>query len=100
MNELGIAAIVIAAAGLGLVLLRRKKPAVGPAFTDEREEKLTRRLAGTLRCTLAAALPSVREELRIAPHQTDETILKRAEYHYRQALPEKSCSIYRDAAKG
>ena len=32
--------------------------------------------------------------------ETDETLLKRAVYHYRQNLPEKTCSIYRDRTRG
>ena len=97
-----LGAVAVAAVGLCLRLLRllRRQPGAGVAFYDEREENLTRRLAGVLRCSLAEALPSIREEIRIAPTQSDETILKRAAYHYRQALPEKTCSIYRDAAKG
>ena len=98
MANFGIVAIVVAAIGICRVLLRRKPVAL--AFHDEREERLTRRLAGEVHGSLADVLPSVREELRLGPSQSDETILKRAAYHYRQNLPEKTCSVYRDAAKG
>lgn len=98
MIEFGIVAIVVAVAGLCLRQLRRRPVAV--TFHDEREEKLAHRLARSLHCSLADAVPSIRQELHLAPSQSDETILKRAAYHYRQALPEKTCSVYRDAAKG
>jgi hypothetical protein len=71
------------------------------AFADEREERLTRRLAGQLGCPPGAALEAVRRELALAPTQTDDTILKRAEYHYRQNLPDPGpCRAYRDRAPG
>jgi len=71
------------------------------AFADEREERLTRKLAGQLGCSLAAALDAVRRELDIAPAQPDETILKRATYHYRQNLPDGApCRVYRDRTRG
>ncbi len=69
-------------------------------FADAREEQLTRRLAARVRCALADALPAVRNEIRHGPNQTDETLLKRAEYHYRQNLPEPTpCRVYRDGAR-
>jgi len=37
----------------------------------------------------------IREELRIAPNQTDGTILKCVAYHFRRNLPEGSCSVKR-----
>ena len=71
------------------------------AFADEREERLTRTLVGQLGCPLAAALDAVRRELNIAQQQPDETILKRAAYHYRQNLPEPgACRVYRDRTRG
>ncbi|MBI1916644.1 MAG: hypothetical protein HYS12_18205 [Planctomycetes bacterium] len=36
----------------------------------------------------------------LAPQQSDETLLKRAAYHYRQDLPETFGQVYRDAAPG
>ncbi|MDB5307727.1 MAG: hypothetical protein JWO38_1929 [Gemmataceae bacterium] len=88
-----------AAVGCGLYLLARRKP-VPVAFANPREERLTHRLSRVVHCALAEALPAVRRELQIAPGQSDETLLKRAAYHYRQDLPESSCSVYRDRAPG
>jgi hypothetical protein len=87
-------------AGAGLLLgFGRRAEAI--AFADEREEQLTRKLAGQLGCPLLDALGAVRQELQIAPTQTDETILKRAAYHYRQNLPDSGpCRVYRDRAPG
>jgi hypothetical protein len=71
------------------------------AFENEREELLTLTLARRLRCPLESALAAVRRELRIEPGQSDETILKRAAYHYTRNLPEPGgCSVYRDRAAG
>jgi hypothetical protein len=82
----------------GFVLLgRRERPMV---FASPREEQLTRRLARIVGCPLADALPAVQRELDLAPGQSDDTLIKRAEYHYRQDLPEKSCSVYRDRVRG
>lgn len=68
-------------------------------FANEREEQLARKLADQLNCPLGAALAAVRRELDIAPNQSDETILKRAAYHYRQSQPEPGpCRTYRDRA--
>ena len=33
-------------------------------------------------------------------HQTDDTLVKRATYHYQMNLPERTCTTYRDGAKG
>lgn len=96
LAALGVAGLVVT----GLVLFARREAAPAVAFADEREERLTRRLAETLRCGLAQALPLVREELRLGPGQSDETLLKRAAYHYRRNLPEKACHVYRDRAPG
>lgn len=76
---------------------RREEPVV---FTDRREESLTRQLAHTVGCSLVQALAVVRIELGIAPSQSDDTLLKRAAYHYRQELPEQTCQVYRDRAPG
>jgi hypothetical protein len=96
--ELAAVAAVLFVAGLVVWSLRPIPVAV--TFTDEREERLTRRLAALVGCSLAQALPSVRREIEIAPGQSDETLLKRAAYHYRQELPEKTCSVYRDRTRG
>jgi hypothetical protein len=69
-------------------------------FANPREERLTRKVARTVGCTLAQALPAVRQEVDIAPHQSDETLVKRAAYHYRQELPERQGYVYRDQAPG
>jgi hypothetical protein len=93
---LTLTAVALAAGGLYL-LARRPKPVV---FANSREERLTRQLARVVGCSLAQALPPVRREIDLAPSQPDETLVKRAAYHYRQELPEKACPVYRDSARG
>ena len=102
MPQFEIAAFVavVAIVGVALYFLAMRWSAIPLTFESERDERLTRLLSQTLRCSLAAALSSLRTELRIAPDQTDETLLKRATYHYRRNLPEGSCSVYRDAKPG
>jgi hypothetical protein len=95
--EVGLVAGVLFVTGLVVWSLRPGAAAV--AFADEREERLTRKLAALVGCPLAHALPSVRQEIRIAPDQPDETLLKRAAYHYRRDLPEKTCTVYRDRTR-
>jgi len=87
----------VSAVGLLYFWTRREEPLV---FADQREEGLTRRLAKMVGCSLARALPLIRREIDIAPTQSDDTLLKRAAYHYRQELPEKTCQVYRDSAPG
>jgi hypothetical protein len=96
--ELALVAFVAVCAALGVLIgFGRRGPAL--AFADEREEQLTRRLASQLGCPLTTALAAVRKELGIAPTASDETILKRAAYHYCQNLPEPGgCGVYRDRA--
>ena len=93
---------VLLGAAVGLALyfsFARREESV--AFADEREERLTHRLAEQLRCPVSAALEAVRRELAIDPEQADETILKRAGYHYRQNLPDPGpCRTFRDRAPG
>jgi hypothetical protein len=89
---------VIAFVSYYLHSIRRPEAAI--TFENEREERLTRRMAETVCCLLTTALASIRKELCIAPDQTDETILKRALYHYRTALPEKVCSVFFDKSRG
>ena len=97
---IGGGVLIGAVVGLGLYFTFSRRDAV-LAFTDEREERLTHKLAEQLRCPLDAALDAVRHEIAIAPNQTDETILKRAAYHYRQSLPDSGpCRVYRDRAPG
>jgi hypothetical protein len=93
---LTIAAIAVVAGGLYL-LARRPKPVV---FADPREEQLTRKLARAVGCSLEQALPAIRQEVEIAPNQSEETLLKRAAYHYRQELPNESRQVYRDEVPG
>ncbi len=96
-----VALAVGVVAVLGVVRLAAGRGGCAVTFANEREETLTRKLASRVRCSLADALPAVREEIKHGPNQPDETLLKRAEYHYRQNLPEKtSCQVYRDRAPG
>jgi len=92
----GVGAVL--AATVALLVRRTAAPAV--TFADGREERLTRRLAELVRCPLPEALPAVRREIALAPGQSDETLLKRAAYHYRQDLPDRPCQVYRDRAPG
>jgi hypothetical protein len=101
MSDVWILAALAAVLAAGLFLLNSRRREAPVAFADAREEALTLKLAALVRCTPAEALPAVRKELELGPNQTDETILKRAAYHYRQALPEKSsCQVFRDRAPG
>ena len=93
---LTITAAAFAATGLYL-LTRRPKPVV---YANPREERLTRKLARVVGCSPAQALRAVRREVELAPKQSDETLLKRAAYHYQQELPERSCQVYRDKTRG
>ena len=90
-------------AGVGVVLLglylRPRRQPEPPPFADEREERLAREVARAVGCSPAEALPAVRRELEYAPHQPDETLVKRAAYHYRQELPERTCT-YHDRVRG
>jgi len=93
--------LLIAAVGVvlfGLYLRPRREPEA-PTFTDEREERLARAVARTVGCAPEEALAAVRREIEYAPHQPDETLVKRAAYHYRQELPERTCT-YQDRARG
>ena len=53
-----------------------------------------------LHAAVAGVLSAVRRELELAPTQSDDTLVKRAAYHYRQELPERTCQVYRDRAPG
>jgi len=100
MTPVWVAAAVVAA-GVGFVLGRRavRGAAVEEVMT-EREAHLAKHVALRARCTVSEALSAVRHELALAPDQSDETLAKRATYHYQMALPEKSCGTYKDRAKG
>lgn len=95
---LAVAAVVLTAVGLALKG-RAKKPRP-VAFADAREERLARRVAGAVRSSPASVLAAVRHEVELAPHQPDDTLVKRAVYHYQQSAPERTCSPYRDASPG
>ena len=96
---LALGVLVGVVAGVGLYLVGRR--ADGVTFADEREERLTRKLARRLGCSLGAALAFVRREVELAPSLPDDTILKRATYHYQQSLPEPGpCRVYRDRSPG
>ena len=100
MGELWIVVAVCGVVALAAcrVLLARRPEVID--FRNGREEQLTRRLAQAVGCTLADAQVAIRRELRIAPDQLDETILKRARYHYQRESPERSCGVFRDRAPG
>ncbi|MBI2807244.1 MAG: hypothetical protein HYX68_19855 [Planctomycetes bacterium] len=76
------------------------RPAQPSLFENEREERLTRAMARIVGCSLKQALPAVRKELDIAPGQTDDTLIKRAAYHYRQDQPVAECPIYPEKRRG
>jgi hypothetical protein len=92
-----VAAVVLALGLMHFVGRRREEPV---SFASEREEQLTRKLAATLGCSPARALPWLRKELQIAPDQTDENLLKRAAYHYRRSQPDAPCPVWRAGKPG
>lgn len=102
MPEVWVLLTVVAAAlaAAGYFLFARRSAPAPPAFADPREERLARQVAGVVGCPPEAALPAVRRELELSPGQSDETLAKRAAYHYRQDLPETTCRTYHDAAAG
>jgi hypothetical protein len=100
MPEVWVPLTLIAALAAAGYFLVPRRPAPALTFTDEREERLTREVARVVGCPLTAALPAVRRELGLSPNQSDETLAKRAAYHYRQDLPETTCRTFRDAAPG
>ena len=100
MPELWVPLTLVAAlAAAGYFLVPRRSPPA-PMFADEREERLTRQVARAVGCPPEAALPAVRREVEMSPNQSDDTLAKRAAYHYRQDLPETTCRTYRDRARG
>lgn len=92
--------IVAAAAGIAALFALLRPRQVVLNFLDEREERLTRRLAREVGCPLAAGLPAVRRELQLAPSLSDDTILKRAVYHYRRDMPDAPCPVFRSSRPG
>jgi len=94
--------LLVAAVGavlVGLYLRPRRQPEP-PVFADEREERLARAVARAVGCPPAEALPAVRREIEYSPGQSDETLLKRAAYHFRRNMPEGTCGVWRDRAHG
>jgi hypothetical protein len=89
---------VAVSAVAGLYLLTRSPRPI--TYANPQEERLTRKVAQAVGCSLEHALPAVRREVEMAPNQSDETLLKRAVYHYRQDLPETVCRVYRDPQPG
>jgi hypothetical protein len=92
------AAVVVGGLVFGL-RLKRNGPAM-PSFENDREAALTKRVAAKANCSLAAALDSVRKELRFSPQQADDVIVKRAVYHYQQANPPEHRVTYCDRVRG
>ena len=93
-------AAAVVAGGLAVSLLMKRTGPAKPTFANEREEQLTRSVAAKAQCSLAAALESVRQELRFSPQQTEDVIVKRAVYHYRQANPPEHRVTYCDPVRG
>ena len=69
-------------------------------FADEREETLAKRVAARAKSSLADALVSVRQELAFGSQASDETIIKRAVYHYQRADPGERKITYCDPVRG
>ncbi|HVL15765.1 MAG TPA: hypothetical protein VM529_24550 [Gemmata sp.] len=94
----GMLAVVLVALGLARLAARRREEPVD--YANEREERLTRRLAATLGCTAAGAHLWLRKELEISPDQTDDNLLKRAAYHFRRDQPDAPCPTWRGGRPG
>jgi hypothetical protein len=90
----------VGARKLFAVLRRRANLEHPNAPGTDREKRLARRVADVVGCTPAQALPAVQREVRIAPGQPDDTLAKRAAYHYRADLPVPACPVYPDRAPG
>lgn len=100
MSELWLPIAIAGAVGIVAIFYVRTRREVPFVFKDPREEALTRGLAKMVGCSLGQALTFVQREIDFAPTQSDDTILKRAAYHYRQELPEKTCQVYRERTTG
>jgi len=103
MPELWIVAGLAVLVGIGLAVRVMRAQPEAPAceyVPEGREGELAVRLAKIVGCTPLRALPSVRQELDLAPAADDDVILKRAAYHYRNALPEREPPAYRDKVRG
>src|SRR4051794_31616480 len=98
---IAVAATIVLGLGLALRFMRAKEDGSACSLLPEgREGDLAVRLAGMVGCVPMQALAAVRHELDLAPSQNDEVILKRAAYHYCNALPERRGAIYRDKVRG
>jgi hypothetical protein len=105
MADPWIITIVAAFAVLALVLVVRtlrstRSNSACSLLPEGREGELAVRLAKMVGCVPMQALAAVRQELDLAPSQSDDVILKRAAYHYRNAIPERRGAIYRDKVRG
>lgn len=100
MTEVWVLLTVVAVAVVGLGLYFRPRKPMPMLFADAREEQLTLQVARSVGCSPAEALPAVRREIDLAPNQSDDTLAKRAAYHYRQNQPVTTCRVYRDTAPG
>lgn len=93
---LTVVGVILALGGWAWVARRP----VRVVFANEREERLTMQLTRMVGCSPAQALPYIQREIEMAPTLPDETILKRASYHYRQEIPETTCQVFRDRTPG
>jgi hypothetical protein len=105
MADPWIITIVATCAVLALLLVvRTMRSTSGDSgcslLPEGREGELAVRLAKIVGCVPIQALAAVRQELNLAPSQSDDVILKRAAYHYRNAVPERRGAIYRDKVRG
>jgi hypothetical protein len=100
MIETWVPVVAVAAAVVLVGLYLRPRRAEPLVFADEREERLTLEVARAVGCAPAQALPAVRREIEYSPGQSDETLAKRAAYHYRQEAPERACGVYHDRVRG
>ena len=95
--------VAVVTAVIGFALGRRVAAKGRPkplAFESEREEQLARRVAARAKAGVGDVLPSIRHEIALAPNQTDDTLVKRAIYHYQMSRPERECGGYRDTVRG
>lgn len=95
---IGLAALIAGSFLVWRLALRRTNSAM--PVPDTREHRLSQQLARVLNCRVRDVLASVRYELNHSPQAADETILKRARYHYQQNLPERTCNVWQDRKAG
>lgn len=92
--------LIVASVLVALVYYFTMPRREAPVFESPREERLCRTLARQVGCSPADALRAVRQEIALAPAQSDAILINRAAYHYSQGLPEKPCQVYRDPVRG